>query len=337
MGAKVQKQGMIASVLALAMVCGLPVAAQAQTVLRVATDSGAEGSPSGEAIANWARAIEEGSNGDLRVRVFYQEQLGNQLEVFDLFVAGEVDLMLSWPSTSYDQRIGVLNTPYMVTSWEEAFEAYQPGGWVNGVLNEVFNDMGLVYFGAWPEGFNGVATRGKMAITVDEAREQGMRVRVPPFFPFSQTLEAMGYQTAAIAWGEVFTSIQTGVVDGEAGNVIYWDYEYFRDVLDYYVQTRHNFVTGNLLANQASFERLTPEQQALVRDAAVAEMEKRFENARAEDEKYIALAQEAGMVYVLPDDDQFAALAESVRAAVWPVMAEQIGDDIVDLIRANAR
>ena len=326
-----------AGILALGTVAGLAFAANAQTVLRVATDSGAAGSPSGDAIANWAKAIEEGSNGAIEVRVFYQEELGNQLEVFDLFVAGEVDLMLSWPSTSYDRRIGVLNTPYMVTTWEDAFDAYKPGGWVNGVLNVVFNDIGLVYFGAWPEGFNGVATRGKKAITVEEAKALGMRVRVPPFFPMAQTLEAMGYQTASIAWGEVFTSIQTGVVDGEAGNVIYWDYEYFRDVLDYYVQTRHNFVTGNLLANKTSFERLTPEQQELVRSTAVAEMQKQFESARTEDEKYIALAQQSGLEYILPTDEQLAALAAEVRAVVWPQMDAEIGPEIMGLIRERAQ
>ncbi len=77
---------------------------------------------------------------EIDVKIFYQNELGGQLEVFDLFVAGEVDAMISWPSTSYDKRIGILNTPYMVTSWDEAFEAYKPGGWVNSVLNNVFND-----------------------------------------------------------------------------------------------------------------------------------------------------------------------------------------------------
>jgi TRAP-type C4-dicarboxylate transport system substrate-binding protein len=309
-----------------------PMAA-AQTVLRVATDSGTAGSPSGDAIANWARTIEEGSGGEIQVRVFYQEELGGQLEVFDLFVAGEVDLMLSWPSTSYDARVGVLNTPYMVTTWEEAFEAYQPGGWVNSVLNDVFGDLGLVYFGAWPEGFNGVATRGRYAMTPEDA--QGIRVRVPPMFPNAQVVEGLGFQTAAIPWGEVYTSLQTGVVDGDAGNVIYWDYEYFRDVLDFYVQTRHQFVTGNLLANADSFNRLSPEHQELVRSAALAEMSQQFEAAREHDDLYISKWVEEGKEYFLPTDAQLEVFAERVRAQVWPLLDAEIGQDIMDLIRAN--
>jgi TRAP-type C4-dicarboxylate transport system substrate-binding protein len=241
--------------------------------------------------------------------------------------------MLSWPSTSYDKRIGILNTPYMVTTWEDALDAYKPGGWVNGVLNTVFNDIGIMYFGAWPEGFSGVATRG--AFATDIAAAQEIKVRTPPLFPFPQILSSMGYQTAAIDWGEVYTSIQTGVVDGDAGNVIYWDYEYFRDVLDYYVRTKHTFVTGNMLANLESFEALSPEHQKLIEDTAVVEMTARFDVARAEDQKYVDLAVESGMEYFELTDEQLAPIIEKVRAEVWPQMEPDVGKDIMDLVRAQ--
>ena len=136
-GSKWETQMIKKMLVAATMAAGLMAApAFAETELKIATDSGDRDSPSGQAIASWAKAIEEGSNGEIKVKLFYQNELGGQLEVFDLFVAGEVDLMLSWPSTSYDKRIGILNTPYMVTSWDEAFEAYKPGGWVNGAVNQ---------------------------------------------------------------------------------------------------------------------------------------------------------------------------------------------------------
>jgi TRAP-type C4-dicarboxylate transport system substrate-binding protein len=48
----------------------------AEIELKIATDSGDRDSPSGMAIANWASAIEEGSNGEITVKVFYQNELG---------------------------------------------------------------------------------------------------------------------------------------------------------------------------------------------------------------------------------------------------------------------
>lgn len=68
-------------------------------------------------------------------------------------------MMLNWPMTSYDRRIGVIYTPYMTLSWDEAFDAYSPGGWVNELLGDIYADIGLKFFGPWPEGFNGVASR----------------------------------------------------------------------------------------------------------------------------------------------------------------------------------
>ncbi|MBK0399547.1 TRAP transporter substrate-binding protein DctP [Limibaculum sp. M0105] len=308
--------------------------AMAETTLKLATDSGAKGSPSGDALDRWAALIEEGTNGEVQVDVFYQNELGSQAEVFDLLIAGDVDMMINWPITAYDERLGVLFTPYMVTSWEEALEAYKPGGWVNEMLVGIYADLGLKFFGPWPEGFNGIASKGKYAMTVEEAAD--LKIRVPAMFPMAESVQALGYQTATIDWSEVFTAIQTGVVDGDGANIIYWDYEYFRDTLDYYNQTKQQFVTGIMTMNAGSWEGLSPEQQEVVANAAVTVMEEAFRDARARDEGYIELAKKAGMTYLEPSDEELRGMAESVRAQVWPLMEERIGSEIMDTIRANA-
>lgn len=307
--------------------------AQALT-LKLATDSGAKGSPAGNAIEAWAKAIEEGSKGEIDVEVFFQNELGGQQEVFDLLVAGDVDIMLNWPMTSYDKRISVVYAPYTTLTWDDALAAYKPGGWINGMLDGIYREIGLKFFGAWPEGFNGVATKGRYAKTIEDAK--GLKVRVPPVFPMAETMQVLGYQTATIDWGEVFTSIQTGVVDGDSANVIYWDYEYFRDTLDYYTRTKHQFLTGMLSMNLKEWEALTPEQQTLVEASAVQVMEKQFVDARATDESYVAKAKEAGMEYIEPSEAEIKALATVVRDKIWPLMEGEVGPDIMETIRKNA-
>lgn len=308
--------------------------AQAETTLKLATDSGAKGSPSGNAMDRWAKLIEEGTDGEVQVDVFYQNELGSQAEVFDLFVANEVQLMLNWPPTSYDERISVLYAPYMVFSWDEALAAYRPGGWINSMLDGIYQDLGLKFFGAWPEGFNGIATKDDYATSPEDA--SGMKIRVPPYFPLPQTVQAMGYQTASIDWSEVFTAIQTGVVDGDGANVIYWDYEFFRDTLDYYVRTKQQFVTGILSMNLQAWESLTEEQRKVVQGAAVTVMEESFVEAKERDQMYVEKAKEAGMEYIEPSDEEIKALAKKVRAEVWPIMEERVGEDLVNTIRENA-
>jgi len=302
--------------------------------LRLATDSGTQGSPAGDTLDKWSRLIEEKSGEELEVEVYYQNELGGQQEVFDLLVAGGIDMMLSWPMTSYDKRIGVIYTPYMTLSWDEAIQAYGSDGWVNELLGGIFADIGLKFFGPWPEGFNGVASRGKYALDVESA--DGLTVRTMPVFPAPQTMQALGYQTAAIDWGEVYTALQTGVVDGEAGNVIYWPYEYFRDTLDYYVHTKHFFMTGILTMNMDSFERLSVEHQQVVSEAAREIMEQQFVDARARDEHYIAKAQEDGMEYFALPEETLDDFARRAREQVWPLMEDELGAEIMHTIRANA-
>ncbi len=302
--------------------------------LRLATDSGTKGSPAGDALDNWATLIEEYSDGEIKVDVFYQNEMGGQQEVFDLLVAGDIDMMLNWPMTSYDKRIGVIYTPYMTLSWDEAFEAYSPGGWVNELLGDIYADIGLKFFGPWPEGFNGVASRGKYALTMEEAAD--LVVRTMTVFPAPQTMQALGYQTAAIDWGEVYTALQTGVVDGEAGNVIYWPYEYFRDTLDYYVHTKHFFMTGILTMNMDSFESLSEAHQQVVQQAAEEIMNQQFVAAQEQDEYYIAKAQEDGMQYFELSEEQLIEFAKRAREEVWPLMEKELGSEIVETIRTNA-
>ncbi len=304
------------------------------TTLKMATADGTKGSPAGDSLDYWAKLIKENSNGDIEVRVYYQGELGGQQETFDQFIMGDIDMMLTWPMTSYDKRIGVLFTPYMLLNWEDALAAFKPGGWMNQIMEELFNELGLKFFGTWPEGFNGVATRGKYATTIEGA--EGMKVRTPPAFPWADTVRAMGYQTADIAWTELYTAIQTGVVNGEAANIIFWDYEYFRDVLNYYVHTKHNFMAGLLAMSQKSWDKLKPEHQKIVQDAAVEVMEKQFKDGRALDEHYRQLAIDHGIKYIELKPEEKTAYVKTIREKIWPMMDEVVGKKIMDQVRAKA-
>ncbi|WP_223191519.1 TRAP transporter substrate-binding protein DctP [Paracoccus thiocyanatus] len=325
---------MTAALLLAALACGATAMPAMAETLKMATDSGAKGSDAGNAIEAWAKEIETATDGALTVEIFYQNELGGQQEVFDLLMAGDVDLMLNWPMTSYDQRISLIYTPYMFTDWDEALAAYGKDGWLSTALSEVYADTGLKYLGAWPEGFNGVGTKGGHATTVEAAK--AFKVRVPPVSPFTETIAAMGYQTATIDWGELYSAIQTGVVDGDSANVIFYDYEYFGDVLTDYVHSRQQFLTGILTANQETWDGLSPEQQQAVAAGAEKVMLAQFDAAKRADDGYVEAWKKLGHTYVEPSPEELAALSKTVREAVWPKMEAMIGAELLDLVRQNA-
>lgn len=325
------------SALAMAAALAVPFAADASDKkfkLVLTSEAGDRDSFLGKALQSWATKVEEGSDGRIRVNVFYQGELGGHQELFDQLVKGNVDMMITWPITSYDERIGANYMPYLVLDWEDALASYGPGGWVRGVLEPLYQELGLKYFGPFPEGFGGIATKGRYATSYEQA--QGLKVRSQPVFPLPQTVKAMGFQAVPIDWAEVYTSIQTGVVDGDSSNVIFWDYEYFRDQLDYFVQSSHNFSSYSLLMNGAKWDEMDDEDRGIIEAAATAVIEQQFVDAKAEDDKWIKAAQEAGMEYIVPTPEEKAAWIERVRAEVWPQAESALGKDIMDVLRANA-
>ncbi len=302
----------------------------------LALESGDRDSASGKSMQMWADLIRDNSEGRMKVNIFYQGELGGQQELFDQLVKGNIDMMLTWPQTSYDERLGVNYIPYLTLGWDDALKAYGEGGWLKAIFGPLYKDIGLKYFGPYPEGFGGVATKGKYATSYEQAVEQGLKVRSAPVFPLPQTVQAMGFQAVPIDWNEVYTSIQTGVVDGDSSNVIYWDYEYFRDQLDYYVHTKHNFSSYALLMNDETWEELDAFDKAIIEDAAQQVINKQFVDAKIEDEKWIKKAQESGMKYIEPSAEDMQVWVKKVREEVWPIAEQSLGKDIMDEIRANA-
>lgn len=313
----------------------LPVPALADEYRLVLTsEAGDRDSVLGQAMRDWAQRIEEKSGERIDVEVFYQGELGGQQELFDQLVKGNVHLMITWPQTSYDPRIGVNYVPYTVMGWEDAVESFGDDGWVRKVMDPVYADIGMKYFGPFPEGFGGIASKGRYATSFEEA--QGLKVRSQPIFPLPQTVQAMGFEAVPIDWAEVYTSLQTGVVDGDSSNVIYWDYEYFRDQLDYFVQSSHNFSSYSLLMSAKTWDEMSNEDRDIVESSAKEVITQQFQTAKAEDDKWIAAAQEFGMEYIVPTAEEKAAWVERVRAEVWPQVEEALGTEIMDVIRANA-
>lgn len=314
--------------------CSSPALAADVTRFHVVVVSGDYESPQGKSMRLWSDLVAKRSQGRLQLNVFYQNELGGQQEIFDQLLKGNLHMLLAWPQTAYDQRMGVSFLPYLTIGWEDALSAYARDGWLTEVVNRVYTDNGLKYFGPYPEGFGGIATARKYATSVRDTK--GIKLRSQTIFPLPQTVSAMGFDAVPIDWSEVYTSLQTGVVDGDSSNVIYWDYEYFGDLLDYFVHTRHNFSAASLVMNHNAWSKLDANDQSLLEETAEVVIRKQFADAKAEDQKWIDTAQANGMQYLEPTTEEMQEWVEVVRSKVWPQAEVFLGKDIMDIVRANA-
>lgn len=303
---------------------------------KFANSDGDKGSPVGKSVQHWADLIKEKSNGRMKAKVFHQGELGSQGEVFDHMAKGNVDMLLSLPQSSYDKRVGVMSLPYLFSSWEGAAKAFAQDGWMSKLVEPVFTDMGIKHFGVYPFGFGGIATKGKYATNFEQASELNLKVRAIPSFPIPQTIKSMGFQSVPLDWNEVYTSIQTGVVDGDSGNTIFWDYQYFGDQLDYFVHTKHLFSYSSLMMNEDTWSSLDQEDQNIIASAAQEVIAQQFKDAKAEDDMWIAKAQNDGMEYIVPSSEELSSWAKLVRTEVWMLSEVEFGEGLMNAIRESA-
>ncbi len=313
---------------------GVAAADDARYKLHLVCTSGDRDSPQGSSSRVFAERVAKMSNGRIQINVFYQNELGGQGETFDQLLKGNVHFMLEWPMTAYDERLAIGFVPYLVLGWEDAIAAFQKGGWLQELMAPIYAENNLKFLGPYPEGFGGIATRGRYATSFDEAG--GIKVRSQTIFPLPQTVRAMGFEAVPIDWSEVYTSIQTGVVDGDSGNVIYWDYQYFGDILDYFVHSKQNFAFSVLTMNLKTFSGMSASDQKIIEDAARAMIDQQFIDAREEDNHWIKTAQENGMEYIVPEPADMTRWIEKVRGEIWPLAKEAYGKEIMDQIRRNA-
>lgn len=302
--------------------------------LKMATQAGAPNDPAGQAISQWASLIEEKTNGEVNVQVYYENELGGSREVFDLHVSGAVDLLINWPSTSYDQRVSVIYTPYMFYDWSTALEAYGNDGWLHKVVDEVYSDINLKFLGVWPEGFAGIGTKKDYDFSARE--ENKLRIRSMSVYPGTQTLDAMGYSASAIDWAELYTALQTGVVDGDGSNIIYWSLNAFKDVLNHYVSTNHMFTTAMLSINKNAFDKLDDHHKKAIVEASKIISNQQFEKAKKADEENVKEWLSLGKTYYSPSQDELEELANLAREKVWPDMADKLGEDIMSSVLKNS-
>jgi TRAP-type transport system periplasmic protein len=83
-------------------------------------------------------------------------------------------MMMTGPQTSYDERLAANYIPYFVLEWEDAIASFKDG-WIRDAFEAVYKDMGLKYFSPFPEGFGGIATKDRYAVTYEGAQGHGSR------------------------------------------------------------------------------------------------------------------------------------------------------------------
>jgi TRAP-type C4-dicarboxylate transport system substrate-binding protein len=284
-----------------------------------------------DSIQRIADEVSKQSNGRITFKV-YGPELGDWAELNEMVNRGDIDMMLSPMSASYDPRWNVTFAPYIVTDYAEAKKVFGPGGFMDEIFTTWAKDVNMKWMGTWIQGFAGVSLSTKAATTAEDAK--GIKVRTPPIAAFECYWKKLGFTPSLIPYSEVPTAISTGVVDGQAGGGPFQAYSCCRDLNKYFVYYRDYVEVWGYTMNLDKWNALDADDQALIQKVISEEVLKRVNGAEKEDQEYLAKLQNHGLTVVdLADTPKRLIEARDECRECWTELDKLVGKVWMDKIR----
>lgn len=270
----------------------------------------------------------------VHAKVYPQGTLGSEREVYEGMQLGSgAALTVSGTAilNNFDQRIGVLDLPYLWKNYDHVHRVLD--GDVGRELAAGLEQQGLLIL-AWLDGWgwrNMITTKKAVQRPEDLA---GMKIRTIPTPLYLAALRMMGANPTPMAYGEIYTALQTGVIDGfeQAPSIVVA--EKFYEVAKNMTETRHLFGTMVICYSKAQWERLSADEQAKIREAAAITQQKERALAPQREVEAMQTLRERGVAIHPIDTSRWEQAAIQVQDQL---AAERNATDLLAKIRAAAK
>ena len=242
-------------------------ASAAEMVLR-SSDTHPDGYPTVEAVKYMGKLLEEKTNGRLKIEVFHSKQLGEEKDTIEQTQFGVIDLnrISLGPFNNIIEETKVPSLPYIFRSVEHMHKVMD--GPIGQEILDAFRKhklVGLCFYDGGARSFY----NSQKPITKKEDLA-GMKFRVMQSDLFVAMVDALGGNATPTPYGEVYSSIQTGVIDGAENNWPSFESSGHYEVAGYYTLDQHLIVPEVLVMAESTWNKLSKEDQEAVVAAAKA-------------------------------------------------------------------
>ncbi|RED46780.1 tripartite ATP-independent transporter DctP family solute receptor [Winogradskyella eximia] len=283
--------------------------------------------PVHKGMLEFQKALEKKSSGSLKVKIFPDGQLGSERELLELLQIGSVAATKVSAATlsNFVPEYNVMGIPYLFRNKEHQFSVLE-GSIGKSILEKgsKFWLRGLCYYDAGSRSFY----TSKKAIRTPQDLK-GLKIRVQNNQMAINMVNTMGGDATPLAYGELYTAIQQGVVDGAENNPPSFVSSNHYEISKYYTLDEHSSVPDVLLIGTKYWDKLSVEQRVWVQEAAdeSAQAQKKF--WRESVEESMKVAKDWGVEIIIPEKSLFAEKSKSVVEKFvekYPEMANIVND-----------
>ncbi|TVQ04503.1 MAG: TRAP transporter substrate-binding protein [Roseinatronobacter sp.] len=263
----------------------------AQDIVLRSSDTHPPGYPTVAAVEYMGELISERTDGRIAVQVYHSAQLGEESDTIEQTQFGVIDLNRI-SMGPFNNLIEATKAPSMPFIFRDVahMRAVMDGEIGQEILAE-FDDHNLVGLAFYDAGARSMYNRQRPIESLEDM--EGLRIRVIQSDLFVDMIGALGANATPMPYGEVYSSIQTGVIDGAENNWPSYESSGHYEVAGYYTLTEHLIVPEVLVMSKQSWDALSEEDQAIIREAAqdsVAHQRELWEAREATSEEHVRAA-----------------------------------------------
>ncbi|MFU8847703.1 MAG: TRAP transporter substrate-binding protein [Opitutales bacterium] len=273
--------------------------------------------PNHQTLEFFAQDLAQRSSGAMAVELYPGGQLGNSREVLELLQVGSLDITVASAASveSFVPAFRLFGLPYLFRDRMHRLEVFR-----SPIGQELLESgiparlRGLAYLDAGSRSFY---TKDAVVRSPDDLKGKKIRVMNSPMAIAG--IRALGASPTPIAWGELYTALQQGVVDAAENNPPSFLTSRHYEITPYFSLDEHTSIPDLIVIGEASWQRLSPQQQEWVQAAAQAAAEFQYELWAEAVEEALTQLEAANITIHRPDKAPFIEavqpLYEALRAS----------------------
>src|SRR6476659_3772096 len=263
-------------------------------------------------VQKFAEILAAKSGGKLKVREFPASQLGNEMQMQSALRGGTQE-MLSASTTSLAsvvKEFGLLDFPFLVSTTAQA-EALAAGPFGQAMI-DTLPEKDLIGLGYWGLGFRNATNSSRSIAKVEDFA--GLKLRVIPNPVFLETFKALKANPVPMNFGELYTALENKTVDGQENPYSVILSNKFYEVQKYVSATNHAYTQNILLVSKKFWDKLSPEEQKMMREAVAETREYQREQTRIQAEKALTELKAKGMTFNEIAPAEYARMQQATKA-----------------------
>ena len=281
-------------------------------------------------MVKFAELMEEKSGGRITMEVYPNAQLGNERDVVEALQYGSVDITLvsAAPLTNFTDDFQVFDFPYIFNNRDHAYAVFD--GEIGQTMLKNLEAYDLIGLELLENGFYYITSNKPIQ---DPSDMEGIKIRSLENPMQVEGYNALGGNGIAMAFSEVFTSLQNGTLNAAGLTPSVVGSQKMYTVNPYLAATNHYYAAAPLLMSKITYDKMDAELQSIVREAAAEARDYQREQSKIFDEKMLKEMEEYGTEIV--DVDQQAWMDTMVP----PIYEQYVGEgklidkDIYDQIK----